>query len=67
MGSAEAVEAWMEVGRALATSTDKTDRDLARSIATFIQEMPPTTPSTAPSRTPDLKPVLKPIDIDPGR
>ena len=64
---AEAVAAWMEVGRALATSTDKADRDLARSIATFIQEMPPTTPSTAPSRTPELKPVLKPIDIDPRR
>ena len=60
---AEAVEAWMEVGRALATSTDKADRDLARSIATFIQEMPPTTPSTVPSRMPELKP----IDIDPRR
>jgi hypothetical protein len=64
---AEAVEAWMEVGRALATSTDKADRDLARSIATFIQEMPQTTPSTAPSRTPELKPVLTPIDIEPRR
>jgi Relaxase/Mobilisation nuclease domain len=64
---AEAVEAWMEVGRALATSADKADRDLARSIATFIQEMLPTTPSTAPIRTPELKPVLKPIDVDPRR
>jgi hypothetical protein len=64
---AEAVEAWMEVGRALATSTDKGDRDLARSIAAFIQEMPLGMPPTAPSRTPELKPVLKPIDIDPRR
>ncbi len=54
----------MEVGRALATSTDKADRDLARSIATFIQEMPPTTPSNLPSRASELKPALKPIDID---
>jgi len=60
---ADAVEAWMEVGRALATSADKADRDLARSITTFIQEMPPTAPSAVPNRTP----VLKPIDIDPRR
>ena len=64
---AEAVEAWMEVGRALATSTDKGDRDLARSIATFIQEMPSTTPSAVPPRAPELKPFSKPIDIDPRR
>jgi hypothetical protein len=32
----EAVEARMAVGRALATSTDKADRDLARSIASFL-------------------------------
>jgi hypothetical protein len=64
---AAAVEAWMHVGQALATSTDKADRDLARSIATFIQEMPLTTPSPEPSRTPELRPVLKPIDIDPRR
>jgi hypothetical protein len=57
----------MEVGRALATSTDKADRDLARSIATFIQEMAPTTPYTAPSRTPELKPVSKSVHIDPRR
>ena len=64
---AEAVEAWMEVGRALATSTDKADRDLARSIAAFIQEMPSTTPSNVPTRTPTMEPVSKPIDIDPQR
>jgi len=64
---AEAVGAWMEVGRALASSTDKSDRDLARSIATFIQEMPSNTASTVPSRAPEMKPVSKPIDIDPRR
>jgi len=63
----EAVEAWMQVGRALAASGDQADRDLARSIATFIQEMPSTTPSAVPSRVPELKLVSKPIDIDPRR
>ncbi len=64
---AEAVEAWMQVGRALAVSGDQADRDLARSIATFIREMPSTTPSAVPSRAPELRPVSKPIDIDPRR
>ena len=64
---AEAVEAWMEVGRALATSTDKADRELARSIASFIQEMPSTTPSAVPSRAPRIEQVSEPIDIDPRR
>ena len=63
----EAVEAWMQVGRALAASGDQADRDLARSIATFIQEMPPTTAPAVQSRTPNLKPVSKLIDIDPRR
>ena len=63
----EAVEAWMQVGRALAVSGDQADRDLARSIATFIREMPLTTPAAVPSRAPELKPVSKPIDIDPRR
>jgi hypothetical protein len=63
----EAVEAWMQVGRALAVSGDQADRDLARSIATFIREMPSTTPAAVPSRAPELKPVSMPIDIDPRR
>ena len=37
---AEAVEAWREVGQALATSGSTADQDLARSIARFVQEMP---------------------------
>jgi hypothetical protein len=64
---AEAVEAWMQVGRALAVSGDPADRDLARSIATFIREMPPTISSVVPNRTPELKPVSKAIDIAPRR
>jgi hypothetical protein len=64
---AEAVHAWMQVGRALAVSGDQADRDLARSIATFIRDMPSTTPAAAPSRAPELKLVSKPIDLDPRR
>ena len=39
---AEAVEAWMHLGRALAMSGNEADRDLARSIASFLKEMPAT-------------------------
>jgi hypothetical protein len=55
---------WMEVGRALATSTDKADRDLARSISCFVQGMPSTTPTAVPRRATEMNPVSKPIDID---
>ena len=64
---ADAVEAWMEVGRALATSADQADRDLARSIAAFIHEMPLARPTIKPSRAPEIKQVSRPIDIDPRR
>ena len=64
---ADAVEAWMQVGRALATSAERADRELARSIAAFVQEMPPAS-STDVSRTPtQLTPEPKPIDIEPRR
>ncbi len=64
---AEAVEAWMQVGRALATSAEKSDRELARSIAAFVQEMPPASSTAASRLQPQLTPTPKPIDIDPGR
>ena len=38
---AEAVEAWMQLGRALTTSADTADHDLERSIASFIQYIDP--------------------------
>ena len=64
---ADAVEAWMQVGRALATSAERADRELARSIAAFVQEMPPAS-STDVSRTQtQLTPEPKPIDIEPRR
>ena len=55
---ADAVEAWMQIGRALAVSGDRADRSLARSIASFIQEMPSTNISTDPSRI--VKPAVMP-------
>jgi hypothetical protein len=37
---AAAVDAWREIARALATSGDKSDRDLARSVLSYVGEMP---------------------------
>jgi type IV secretory pathway VirD2 relaxase len=64
---AEAVEAWMQVGRALATSAEKADRDLARSIAAFVQEMAPAGPTAAQRTQTQLAPAPRPIDIEPRR
>ena len=64
---AEAVEAWMQAGRALAASAEKSDSELARSIATFVQEMPPASPTAAPRLQPQMTPTPKPIDIDARR
>jgi hypothetical protein len=64
---AEAVEAWMQVGRALATSAEKTDRDLARSISAFVQEMAPADQTAVPRTQLQPTQVVKPIDIEPGR
>jgi hypothetical protein len=64
---AEAVEAWMHVGRALALSGDPADRDLARSIATFIKEMPATQAPEVQRQAIGLTLQPKPIDIGPRR
>jgi hypothetical protein len=66
----DALEAWMQVGRALAVSGEPADRDLARSIAAFIKEMPatPVTRSAAaPERVTETTPIQKPVDVDPRR
>jgi hypothetical protein len=39
---ADAAQAWMQLGQALAASDDPADRHLARSIARFVAEMPTT-------------------------
>ena len=64
---AEAADAWMQVGRALATSAEKADRDLARSIAAFVQEMAPANPTVASRTQTQPTPAPRPIDIEPRR
>ena len=67
---ADAVEAWMQIGRALAASGDPADQSLARSIATFIKEMSAasvTRSVAAPERAPVMAPTQKPVDVDPRR
>lgn len=46
---AEAVEAWRHLGQALAMSGDVADRNLAKSIATFVRDMP-SRPAAEPRR-----------------
>ena len=64
---AEAVEAWMQVGRALAMSGEWSDRELARSIATFIKEMPATQDPEMQRHPLDLATQPKRIDMIPDR
>jgi hypothetical protein len=64
---AGAIEAWTQIGRALATSTESPDRALARKIGDFVQEMTSTRSSTRPSRTPESRATSKPLDIAPHR
>ena len=61
---AQAIEAWMHVGRALATSRDVENRKLAGAIAAFIKEMP-ISQAAAPQRAgPEQAPKSKLIDIN---
>ncbi|MDP1899462.1 MAG: conjugal transfer protein TraS [Rubrivivax sp.] len=60
----DAVEAWMQIGRALATTGDPADRDLARSIAVFIKEMPACRSVAAPARAAEIAPRQKSVDVD---
>ena len=63
----QAVEAWLQIGRALTLSGDPADRDLARSIAAFIKDLPIARRAVEPSRAPGLAPARQRIDRDPGR
>lgn len=64
---AQAVEAWMHVGRALAKSGNVEDRKLAGAIAAFIKEMP-TGQAASPQRpVPEQAMQPRPIDIGPQR
>ncbi len=60
----DAVEAWMQVGRALAVSGDPGGRDMARSIAAFIKELPATQSVAAPAPAPEIAPKHKPVEVD---
>jgi hypothetical protein len=64
---AEAVDAWEQVGQALATSGDLADRTLARSIAAFVKDMSSTQPAELLRRASEVAPQVKPTDIDPNR
>lgn len=64
---AQAVEAWMHVGRALAMSGDAADRNLAKSIAAFVRDMP-SRPAAEPRRQAlEPMPQVKPADFGPRR
>lgn len=64
---AQAVEAWMHVGRALAMSGDPADRNLAKSIADFVRDMPSTPAAELRRQAPEPTPLVKPADIGPQR
>jgi Relaxase/Mobilisation nuclease domain len=64
---AEAVAAWMEVGRALAASTNPADRDLARSIEGFVKEILTATPTVEPNRAPEMKAVPRELNVETRR
>jgi hypothetical protein len=63
---ADAVQAWLQIGRALAVSEDSTDQALAKSIAAFIKDMT-MTPSMGRERAPALAPAQGRIDVEPRR
>jgi hypothetical protein len=61
---AKSIDTWMQVGRALAMSGSAADRDLARSVATFIKDMSPTPAPTGLARAPEIPPASKGLDIN---
>lgn len=64
---AEAVQAWEQLGQALAMSAEVTDRKLAQSIAVFLKDMPSTQAAEPRRRAPEMAPHLAPTDIGPQR
>jgi hypothetical protein len=63
---ADAVQAWLQIERALTVSGDSADLALARSIASFITDMT-MTPSEGRQRVPALAPAQGRIDVEPRR
>jgi len=64
---AQAVEAWMHVGKALALSGDSADRKLAGAIAAFIRDMPMNQAAVPQRAGPEPAPKRGPVDIGPQR
>jgi len=64
---AEAVEAWRQLGQALAMSGDAADRTLAKSIAAFVRDMPSTPAAEQARQALEPAPQVKPADLGPGR
>ena len=59
----QAVEAWMHVGKALATSGSAEDRKLAGAIAAFIKEMPISQAAATQRNAPEVAPQPRPLDV----
>jgi type IV secretory pathway VirD2 relaxase len=64
---AEALEAWKQLGRALALSGDAADRNLARSIAAFVTDMPSTQTAEPQRQASRPVPQQQPTEIGPHR
>jgi hypothetical protein len=64
---AEAVEAWRQLGHALAMSGNAADRSLARSIAAFVREMPTMQAPESLWQTPESAQHVKSADAGPRR
>jgi hypothetical protein len=64
---AEAVEAWRQLGQALAMSGDVADRHLAKSIAAFLRDMPSRPRAEQASRALEPAPQIKPAAPGPRR
>ena len=64
---AEAVEAWRQLGQALAMSGDAADRTLAKSIAAFVRDMPSTPAAEQARQAPEPAPQVKLADLGPRR
>ena len=63
----EALQAWTQLGRALAASSDAGDRNLARLIAHFVQDMPAARTTGDANRAPTLTPAQVRADFEPRR
>ncbi len=60
---ADAVEAWRQLGQALAMSGDEADRNLAKSIAGFVRDMSSTPAADQRRHSPELAPQVRSADL----